>query len=653
MTTIGLVLVAFALRAHRLAAQCLWSDEDITLDRAGRPLHDLLAGLPVEQAPLYYVFMRAWSVFAGTGDFALRFPSLLFGVLCVPLAAYVGARLAGLRGGTILALVVATNPFVVYYGQEARMYTLLMAAGLLALACILRAETTVRRATSPTPRAAPLTRDGRPVSRRWWIAAGIMSAMAVYTHYYGMLIVLVLLSWALLDWRWSGRGAMAGWLLAGVVLATLFAPWLPRAAGILDYGGWREARPPADALWTNVAAWTAGVTADAGTTRWIAGLYAVLGVFGLGALGAQARRKGDGSPGMRENPDRRGSKRAWRVLALLAIPLAAYAVVIWRTEDYDPRYFFVALPAVYLVVAAGAAGLPRPLAWMTAGLLGLSAVPPLINLYANPAFQKQDYRGFLRAVESAAGHEDTVLFLDGPTYGLARRYEIEDSPVKIVDLRSSGNRRRTDAELAERVAELAGEYPHLWLAESGGARGVARRWLSDWAYMVVEGGFQDITLTRHFHPLPDVAATATYGQFDRPPGSPVTFGGAFPPTATAGAVLPVALHWVVDEPITRPLKVSLRLIANAAARPRSTVDPPPRVTVDRPPSLAVDRPPQNGVRPTTAWRVGERISDRQGILLPRDFPPGRYEVEVVLYDAETLWPFGRWSLGGMVVEAPR
>ena len=44
----GLCLLAFALRAHRLAAQSLWSDEDITLDRAGLPLRELLAGLPVE-----------------------------------------------------------------------------------------------------------------------------------------------------------------------------------------------------------------------------------------------------------------------------------------------------------------------------------------------------------------------------------------------------------------------------------------------------------------------------------------------------------------------------------------------------------------------------------------------------------------------------
>ena len=45
---VGLTLVAFALRAHRLGAQSLWSDEDITLDRISQPVEAIVAGLPVE-----------------------------------------------------------------------------------------------------------------------------------------------------------------------------------------------------------------------------------------------------------------------------------------------------------------------------------------------------------------------------------------------------------------------------------------------------------------------------------------------------------------------------------------------------------------------------------------------------------------------------
>jgi len=136
---LALTLVAFALRAHRLAAQSLWSDEDITLDRARLPLPEMVAALPREHAPLYFVLVRLWTRLAGEGDLALRFPSLACGVLAVPLAAAVTWRLAGRRTAAIAALVVAVNPFQVWYGQEARMYTLLGTLALGALAAALRA----------------------------------------------------------------------------------------------------------------------------------------------------------------------------------------------------------------------------------------------------------------------------------------------------------------------------------------------------------------------------------------------------------------------------------------------------------------------------------------------------------------------------------
>ncbi len=209
-TLAALALVAFALRAYHLAAQNLWSDEDITLDRAALPLRELLASLPIEHGPLYFVLMRGWTQRAGDSDFVLRFPSLAFGVLAVILAAHVGSRLTDRRTGLSLALIVAVNPFQVWYGQEARMYTLVGALGLAALAAVLRAESTGR---SP-----------------WWVVAGAATALTVYAHYHGALLVPVLAAWALVAALEHGRRALRGWVLAAVTAGPRFAPRLPRAA---------------------------------------------------------------------------------------------------------------------------------------------------------------------------------------------------------------------------------------------------------------------------------------------------------------------------------------------------------------------------------------------------------------------------------------
>jgi hypothetical protein len=46
--------------------------------------------------------------------------------------------------------------------------------------------------------------------------------------------------------------------------------------------------------------------------------------------------------------------------------------------------------------------------------------------------------------------------------------------------------------------------------------------------------------------------------------------------------------------------------------------------------------PLGGARPTTTWRRGEVIEDRYRIDLDRYAEPGRYELSIGMYDAETM-----------------
>jgi len=50
----------------------------------------------------------------------------------------------------------------------------------------------------------------------------------------------------------------------------------------------------------------------------------------------------------------------------------------------------------------------------------------------------------------------------------------------------------------------------------------------------------------------------------------------------------------------------------------------------------VDRLPANGAAPTTGWLQGEVITDPYEIPIDREAPPGRYTVEIGMYDATTM-----------------
>jgi uncharacterized membrane protein len=84
----ALVLASFALRAYHLDFQSLWRDEVDTIAFTTRALPRLLATFtrPKENGPLYFLLLRPWIALTGDSEFSVRFFSLAFGVLAIPLA---------------------------------------------------------------------------------------------------------------------------------------------------------------------------------------------------------------------------------------------------------------------------------------------------------------------------------------------------------------------------------------------------------------------------------------------------------------------------------------------------------------------------------------------------------------------------------------
>ena len=138
LTRTALILVvitalAFGLRVTHLDTQGLWSDEFTSLGRAMLAPSELLRDLPVEHVPLYFWLLHCWTLAAGSSDFALRFLSVIWGTLAVPLLYALGRRLVARPAAVMAAFLLAINPFQVWYSQDTRMYSMLVGLGLMAL----------------------------------------------------------------------------------------------------------------------------------------------------------------------------------------------------------------------------------------------------------------------------------------------------------------------------------------------------------------------------------------------------------------------------------------------------------------------------------------------------------------------------------------
>ncbi len=372
---LALVLLAYVIRVSTLTTQSLWRDEVDALRFATAPWRDVLNTFtqPGWNGPLYFVILRGWVALAGRSEFALRYLSLIMGVAAVALAFVLARRFAGPAMGLVVAALFAGSPYFIWYSQEVKMYSLILAIATLAIYALWRAIETNRV--------------------RWWVALVIATSVAFYAHILAALLIPVEMILAAL-WGWGAgkRGWWKGALAAFACLTIPYVPLLrwqlplvftPAQTGYLFY-------PFTDMLLVMLSAFAAGI----GGTLPVAAIWPAGALFLAGLILGGAR---------------------WRVKLILLIwcllPPAALFVVSLNRPIFTDRYLIWIGPAFYLLAALGAQAVWR--LWKPLGVLMLVAV---IGLAAAGAYDqvahpiKSDFRGAARYVELRYSPGGLIVF---------------------------------------------------------------------------------------------------------------------------------------------------------------------------------------------------------------------------------------------------
>lgn len=517
-----LILVAFLIRAGTLDAQSLWRDEVDSLRFATAPPSELLSSFTRHgwNGPLYHLVLRGWIAFTGTSEYAMRFLTLSFGVLAVPLIYAIGRRLFDPLTGIVSAFLVTGSPYLVWYSQEVKMYTLVLALALLAVYSLRRAL------------------DGG--SWLWWVSQFAATTLALYVHILAALLIpvqmlLCIAWWSRTRLRW--RPALISFVCLTLPYLPLLAWQAPLALQTRDTGFYPYSLSQMIVILLN--AWATGI---AGWGRaWAAVLLSLLAAGTL--LTGAARLRPSPASGDQAPPDTT-ARHYLALLIWLVVPLLAIWLISLRQPLFTDRYLIWSASPFYLLVALALTRLARFNSlgrWVTALLLSVVLVVDGVNVLAQATTPiKSDFRAAAHYVASYQGpagsgapppspapgpfrcylpiivvgpsaFNDLIIFqIPYGEYTFDYYFPIENYPqaegLYTNHRAADGGYLLSEQEAAWRMREMTDGYNAVWLIATEMAtwdqRNLVQHWLDHHFHRSAEANFTRVDVYRYTRPAP-------------------------------------------------------------------------------------------------------------------------------------------------------
>jgi uncharacterized membrane protein len=310
----------------------LWLDEAQSVNIAAKPISQIPKYLGRDGAPpLYYVVLHVWMGVVGTSDFAVRSLSGIFAVFAL-LVAYRAMSLWWNREGALLATaVLAILPYAIYFGTEARMYSLVMLES-----------------------AAILWALRRQLDDPKWSTTGLLAVLGgllLYTHYWGIYLLGAIGLYAAARWvrhRAERERHDQRLVLAIVGAFVLWLPWFPTFNSQRLHTGtpWSTGT-----TYYQLFTWFDGFVVNQSVPHVVSSLHTEItiilfvGLVLIGVFGLPMARRGS------EMVLRMTGNSATRTISFIVIVTMAAGLIASHLSNtaYVPRYAAViAIPMAYL-----------------------------------------------------------------------------------------------------------------------------------------------------------------------------------------------------------------------------------------------------------------------------------------------------------------
>ena len=592
---IALLLAAFGLRLWNLNQPSVWHDEAWSIRAVRDPINT-----PDDNTPLvYYSLGHFLYLGAGESPLALRYGSVLLGLLTVALAARLALRWGGWEVAVLAAALLAFSPLLWAYAREVRGYVLvpLWTLALLALADRLLAA-----------------RERFPW--RAWGLTLLVELLLLYTHNLSVPVVVWLNLAVGAGWVWERRWRwLAIWLGGQAAALVAYLPWVLSQSP----SGTPLNSPPQASLsliWDVWQGYFAPLPAMVGEENPLVIASAIFGLWALALLAGM----------LLWNRDRRRLLLASQAVLL---PVLSTVLLMVANIDFHPRYYVAGVPAALLLIALQSRWLPPilqehglpPLSLpVTLALASAAAAVSFPALFDEPQYQHDNFQALARHYADLPA--DALIVIPYGWEPALEEYYVEKAGIEAqivgVDLHSD-----LEAALDALNAALDGRKGAVhvelltWYQLPADARGMysclleAAGTLAGNTFTVQGLSTQAYAVTGPlaFTPLPEM--TADYGTLRLETGA-----------VTGDGSLCLQTDWRLAAQRGEDWRVSARLV---------TTDPP-GWTVARSDS-DIRRADQ---APTSDWAVDDAGAAFSLLRIPPGTPPGDYDVQLVVFSREQI-----------------
>lgn len=326
--------------------------------------------------PLYHLLLHFWQVAFGQTIETARLLSLLFFLATIPVVYLLARRVLSVNWSLFVTVLFSLSPFMNWYANEARMYTLLVLVATLSQLFFMRLI--------------------ESKGRRGWLGYTLTAMVGIYAHYFFFFGLITQGIYFLATRKHFVKGTLLKFIAVAGLLALEFLPWFLyfRSLGSASNTSPNLQKPSSVDFFNVYSQFSFGFQGDFVNTL-LASLWPLLVIAALLSV---------------KNGQKISKKMAYILVAALAPVVVAFVVSLAVTPFFVSRYMVACVPPLLIAAAWFVSHYKKPLQLAVTGIAIVTLAGVSLNQYLSASTPvKEDFRSAARFIEANAKAHDVVV----------------------------------------------------------------------------------------------------------------------------------------------------------------------------------------------------------------------------------------------------